>query len=302
MLETAIWGTNPTGWLYDRFWLALLTIYFGFHIARRYVADAIAIAAAVAVVIGPQAEAWYRFGPQEAYATPLLLLAILAMLEGRVRLALATAVVMALTKEPFVPAAILVVVWAWQRGERRWAIAAAVPIALTAAVVGYLVLATSTLATRDFSGRYLLPWLIAAIALAVLVGRRRPRLAFATLAVWIVFSIAPMVTAAASWAALDRNFAGDMIDVRGSVAEHPGVSLLVEAGVSEYELANSFRTWVPDGQAELEVTPSPGLLSDQLVELGARGGLGYAPMGSLPGPHLVIRLYDSTRLTVVGLY
>ncbi len=300
LIEAAVWGTNPAGWLLDRFLLAVATILLACAIAGRWVLRPIALLAGIVLVAGPQAEAWYRFGPQEAYAMPLLLGAVLAMLQGRIRLALGLAVVLALTKEPFVVPAVVIVLWAWRRGARRDAFVVALPIVATAVIVGWLAVTTPTLANREWSDpRYLLPWIAMPIALVVWVTRPHRLVPLAIFGIWLAIAMPMGLQEGLRWGLMNRQFAADLETVHAAVAAHPEALLLVEATVDDYELAVSFRTWVPEGSAELRVAPGSGFLWSNLSHLSVNGGHGYLPLRPSTGPTLVLELM-SARVIVLG--
>ena len=175
-------STNPAGWYLDRFFLAMATVLAAYAafvpVAPRWAA----LIAAALVVLGPQAEAWYRLGPQEAYATPLLLVGVALMLRGRVSLGLLMAVLAAFTKESFVPFGFLVAGLAWWLGARRQAVAGAAASMVAAAGVLYmrltrpdLYLQTRTLpevvATGLWMARYgLWPFALASHRRALVLG------------------------------------------------------------------------------------------------------------------------------------
>jgi hypothetical protein len=77
------------------------------------------------VVAGPQAEAWYRLAPTEAFAVPLSLWGTVLVTSRKpigTLVGLLLVVLAALTKESFVPFGILAVAWAWFLGARRPAV------------------------------------------------------------------------------------------------------------------------------------------------------------------------------------
>ena len=134
--ELSVWGLNAFGWYLDRMLLLTATIVAGAWAYLRLASWPIAVIGGLLVVVGPQAEAWFRLGPQEAYATPLLLLGIGLVLRRRFGWGLALALAAALVKEAFVPAAGLLAVLAWTMGARR-------SVFITVALVGAL---TATMA------------------------------------------------------------------------------------------------------------------------------------------------------------
>jgi hypothetical protein len=138
VIETAVWGWNPQAWYIDRLALAITTIAAGAWLANLFVPRSIAILTGLFVVIGPQAEAWFRLGPQEAYAVPLAL-AGLALVGRRHPLAGVMLLLTAsLTKESFLPFAFVGVGWTWYLGYRRHATVAAIALFLLTATVALL--------------------------------------------------------------------------------------------------------------------------------------------------------------------
>jgi hypothetical protein len=138
VLETAVWGWNPRAWYIDRLILAIATIAATAWLAAVFVPRPIAVLAGLFVVIGPQAEAWFRLGPQEAYATPLAL-AGLALTARRHPLPGITLMVLsALTKESFLPLAFAGIAWAWYLGYKRHATASALVLVAIGAATAFI--------------------------------------------------------------------------------------------------------------------------------------------------------------------
>ena len=120
--EIALWGQNTTGWYADRLLLVVLSVSAAYVLAKRYVGTVLSALAGVLVVAGPQAESWYRLGPQEALATPLLLWGFAGIAWRRPWLGIALVMASALVKEsyiPFVFAGVLFTAWS---GYRRQAV------------------------------------------------------------------------------------------------------------------------------------------------------------------------------------
>jgi hypothetical protein len=114
VIEAALWGDHVLLWYAARFALAGATIAGVIALAWRLPWPAL-VALALIPFAGPQAEAWYRLGPQEAYALPLLVwgLALVGRWPG-VGLLLAAGLV----KESFAVVLPLIAAWAWWRD--RW--------------------------------------------------------------------------------------------------------------------------------------------------------------------------------------
>jgi len=136
--ELSVWGLNAFGWYLDRMLLLIATIVAGAWAYARLASWHVAVIGSLLVVVGPQAEAWFRLGPQEAYATPLLLTGIGLVLRRRFGWGLALALAAALVKESFVPAAGLLAVLAWFMGARR-------SVLITVGIVGALAAAMALL-------------------------------------------------------------------------------------------------------------------------------------------------------------
>lgn len=274
--ETAVWGTNPTGWLLDRAVLAGLTIVVGYLLARRFTPPTTALLAAALIVLGPQAEAWYRFGPQEAYAVPLLLGSIVATVSGRYRLGLALGVVTALTKEPFVPVALLVVAFAWWRGARWPALAAAVPVLAAGAIVAWLAVTSPTLPTFNAGqGRYLLPLILVPIAGFVWLGARRPRLAVGIGSAWLALGAVVTLAGGLAWSAMDRAWATEI------AALPTARPFVIHATVADYERVFAYRSFL-SGELMVDVGPGSGYLWQRLRDLEVVGGSGFTPLATSP--------------------
>lgn len=123
-VELSVWGLWGPGWYFDRFLLLLATLVGAAAVAFRFVPRPLAILAAALVVLGPQAESWYRLGPQESIATPLLLVGVALVLRGS-RIGLALLVLAALTKESFVPIALAGTLFGWRHFPRTAGVTAA---------------------------------------------------------------------------------------------------------------------------------------------------------------------------------
>lgn len=115
--ELALWGANANGWYLDRLVLLLATMVGASALALRYVGGPLAAFAAFLVVAGPQAESWYRLGPQEAIGMPLLLIGVALIAWGRARSGLVLVVLAALCKESFIPFALAACLLAWRTGS-----------------------------------------------------------------------------------------------------------------------------------------------------------------------------------------
>jgi hypothetical protein len=126
--ETAIWGETVQGWYLDRLLLLLGALAATYALARLWFAPAVAALAAILVVAGPQAEAFARLGPQEAYALPMAIAALALIGRRWFAAGLVLLVLSAFTKETFVPFALLGIAWAWYLGSRRSAVLAAVAV------------------------------------------------------------------------------------------------------------------------------------------------------------------------------
>ena len=136
--EAALWGENATGWYLDRLGMLVLALGAAAALVRRYAPAPIAVLAAVLVVAGPQADNWFRLGPQEAIGTPVLLVGLALLVHGRTRPGLALLVVAAVTKESFVPFAAAGCLIGWRSGDRAGAVVAAALVAAAGAWVLYL--------------------------------------------------------------------------------------------------------------------------------------------------------------------
>jgi hypothetical protein len=109
------------------------------------VAAPLAALAALLVVAGPQAESWFRLGPQESIGTPLLLAGLALVAWGRTRFGLTLLVMAALTKEAFVPFALAGALFAWRRGDRAGPVIACLVIVAAGAWISYLHIAAPDL-------------------------------------------------------------------------------------------------------------------------------------------------------------
>jgi hypothetical protein len=143
--EVALWGTNAWGWYLDRLLLIVATMVGAYALARRHVGVVLAGLASVLVVVGPQAEAWFRLGPQEAFATPFLLWGLVFIAWRRPWIGIALVLAAAATKESFVPFALAAILSAWWGGAHR-------PAAV-GAVIGALILGAA-LAVNGRAGLY----------------------------------------------------------------------------------------------------------------------------------------------------
>jgi hypothetical protein len=138
VFETAAWGENATGWYLDRLGLLIVTMGAAASLLRGFVPAPVAVLGAVLVVAGPQAENWFRLGPQEAIGTPVLLMALALLVRGRTRPGLALLVVAACTKEAFIPFAAAGCLLGWRNGDRAGSIVTAGLVAAAGAWVLYL--------------------------------------------------------------------------------------------------------------------------------------------------------------------
>lgn len=261
--ETWLWGTNAAGWAFDRLLLALLTVTLIAFIARRYVREPVAILAGLLVIIGPQSEAFYRFGPAEAYAMPMLLGAIFGVLSGRPWMLLFAAAA-AFTKETFVIAALLMLALAWWRGYRPFLAGGLVIIAGVGVVVALIHGGTATGGARN-----LLPWVLLPIAGAVWLSRYR--VVPVVMAGALVAGFLVAATGAREWAAMNREWASFVASIP------PERPLLIHASVADYERVLALRDFVP-GELMLEVEAGSGFLWDRLARVSREGGYGYSPL------------------------
>jgi hypothetical protein len=127
--ETALWHENVAGWYLDRLALAIATLASAYALARLWWSPLVATVAALVVIAGPQAEAWGRLGPQEAYAVPLLLAGLAVVGRRQFVAGIVLLVLAAVAKESFLPLAVLGVAWAWFLGSRRAALAGFLAVA-----------------------------------------------------------------------------------------------------------------------------------------------------------------------------
>lgn len=130
VLESATWGWDPRTWYLARIALAVGTVAAAAWLASLFVPRAIAILAGIFVVVGPQAEAWFRLGPQEAYAVPLALAGLALIGRRHPAAGLILVLLASMTKEAFLPLAALAVCWAWWLGYRAQAAISALALAV----------------------------------------------------------------------------------------------------------------------------------------------------------------------------
>jgi hypothetical protein len=136
--ELALWGPNATGWYLDRLVLLLAAMVGASALALRHVDAPLAALAALLVVAGPQAESWFRLGPQEAIGTPILLVGLALIVRGRTRSGLVLVVLAALTKEAFIPFALAACIVAWRKGSPLASSIASLAILAAGAWIAYL--------------------------------------------------------------------------------------------------------------------------------------------------------------------
>ena len=196
--ELATWGPNATGWYLDRLALLLATMLGASALALRYVSAPLAALAALLVAAGPQAESWFRLGPQEAIGTPLLLVGLALIVWGRTGSGLVLVVLAALTKESFIPFALATCFVGWRKGARFGSSIAAMATLATAFWIAYLHLMRPDFyrqaRTLSDVGSTLFQWALATwhgtrwplILLAGLVIGWRPRWELVTAAVVLV--------------------------------------------------------------------------------------------------------------------
>lgn len=265
--EAAFWGQNVAWWYVDRLALLLVTLGAGYALARLWVPSLPAVLAALLIVAGPQAEAFYRLGPQESYAMVLALTGLALVGRRRFAMGLGLACLPAFVKEPFVIVSIVAIAWSWRLGARAPTVAAAAVTLVAGAAImaaiwtsggGYY--AGQGLTNVPMQGRYLYP-AIAAFALVVgwLVARHR----------WLVGPVALLILIgvittrgdAERWAAETRSFAGFVDELRAD--PRPLVVTVTEPWAIEPALA--LRRYLPGRAMELQ---SPVALP------------GFAPVGS----------------------
>jgi hypothetical protein len=82
VVESAIAGTNPSLWFFDRFILAALTVVAIYLVAVRFVVAPLAACISLLPFLGPQFETWIRLGPNEAYALPLMCAGLSVLILG----------------------------------------------------------------------------------------------------------------------------------------------------------------------------------------------------------------------------
>lgn len=211
--EIALWGQNVAGWYLDRLLLLLGTLASGYALARLWMRSWVAALVAIGIVLGPQAEAWYRLGPQEAFAMPLALAGLALLGRRKFGFGLALACLAALVKEPFVVTPIVGMVAAWRLGARQSVIAAGVITTITGLGI---VVALVTHGGDQYgaihgtavplAGRYLLPWLVVPV-LGVGWLLNRHRWLVAPTAVFLGMAMVVTVQSAATWRAETIRFA-----------------------------------------------------------------------------------------------
>lgn len=286
VVEVAVWGDNAFGFHLDRLALAWLTLGLGTWIAVRWLPLGAALLVGLAVVIGPQAEGFYRLGTMEAFATPLALGSVVASMRGRPGLGIVLALLAGLTKEPYAVFAPVLLAIAWWYGARWWALVGA-GVAL-AGLAAWIASGLHYFPNAP-QGRYVLPWMLLGIPVAVLALRRWPLAARAALACWLtVFTIAG-ATSAAVWAQRDHAFSEGVAAIRARLT--PGTTLVVQAGPDDYEAAFAVRAYLPDGDAMLAPVAGAGQLADWQAQFSRDGGRGYRPLASAD-PRLTARLAD----------
>lgn len=116
--EAMLWGEWPGGWYLVRLALMAMTGVGVIWLSRPLGVLGLSAVGLLAVA-GPQAESWFRLGPQEAYAAPLLVGAIIGWWGGRRSLALLLLAAAGLTKESFAAVMPLVIAWWWWRDSWR---------------------------------------------------------------------------------------------------------------------------------------------------------------------------------------
>lgn len=229
LVETMAWGQNVRGWYLDRLLLLLATLGLGYLLARRWFAPGVSVIVAIAIVAGPQAEAFYRLGPQEAFAVPLTLAGFLLIRSW----GLALLVLAAFVKEPFVVVPIVGMAWAWRLGLRWPVILAGVGTALAALGIVSAVIAyggefyTAQGRSIPLAGRYLYPFVIALALGLGWVLTRRPRLAYAAvpvLAVLLVFAH----TRAQNWSNGTQAFVRQCAAGTVPMSDNPEVALAIQ--------------------------------------------------------------------------
>lgn len=250
--EAAVWGTALQGWYFDRLLLLVGTLVGAYLLARLWVAPTAAGVAALLVVAGPQAQAFTRLGPQEAYAVPLML-AGSALVGRRRSLGLVLLVVAAFTKEAFIVAPVIGAAWAWIQGVRAPAVAAGAASAIAAIGVGVAVLGNGgdyyrsvrSIETLGMSVRDLAVVLagVTAWPLAMLLPRK-PLLVGAVLVAWQAVLLAgvglegrylyPLVAAAAI---------GVVVAVRDRPLVLAGLALLATANLWNAHLNARESAW-----------------------------------------------------------
>lgn len=232
IIETAVWGQNVRGWYLDRLVLLAATIALGYLLARRWRPALPSALAALLMVAGPQAEAFYRLGPQESYAVPLTLAGFL-LLSHRRMAGLAVLCAAATVKEPFVLMPIIGAAWAWRMGFRWHATAAAI----IAAGIGLAILRSVLVNGGEFytaqgraiplAGRYLYPAILAvALGIGLLVSRL-PRSAILVAPV-LIAGLAWAYVGARNWTAGTQAFAHQCASGTVPASDNPEIALAIE--------------------------------------------------------------------------
>lgn len=267
--ETMAWGPNVAGWYLDRLALLLATLGAGYLFARRWFRPAIAVLIALLIVVGPQSEAFWRLGPQEAYAVPLTLAGLILVGRRRFGLGLGLLCLAALTKEPFVVVPLVGMAWAWRLGARRPVILAGIVAAGIALAIALTVLAnggdyyTAKGLTIPAEGRYLYPWVIGG-ALAVGLVVSRFRWAFIPVAALAGVLVLSSLSGARHWAASTRTFAAFVDELRG----HPVVVVAPNPADAETRWALGVYLTGPTRGPCIEVdvrTPRTGVCPDAVA-------------------------------------
>lgn len=241
-LEAVAWGMNAAGWYFDRFLLLMATLAAGYLLARRFVAPPLALAAALLVIAGPQAEAWFRLGPQEAIATPLLLGGLALCVRGHA-FGLVLLVLAALTKESFVPFAFAGISAGWWFVPKRAVVAAGVVVACVA-VVAMPIALRSLASAAPGQGRYLLPFVLIPIAAGVLLLRTRPAAGYAGIALALVL-IVPQISIEDTWRNRAMVWQTELAQVREAIDQHPGAALVyAPVSTTEYEHTLALRAYI----------------------------------------------------------
>jgi hypothetical protein len=357
VLETSVWGWSPGAWYIDRLALAVATVGAGAWLAALFVPRSIAILTGLFVVIGPQAEAWFRLGPQEAYAAPLALAGLALVGRRHPWTGMFLMVLAALTKESFLPLALLGAGWAWHLGFRRPAVSSALAVCVIGAAIAFLWISGGDYYAQDRSfeaiaretawmlyepaiafgwplllcaaaltarrslrwpmlvglvaaivlpqavvyaglgwtpwvGRYLLPAVLATVAIAAAalgaLARRHVLLGAGGMALAGLLALQQsmaLVPVSNGWAVTGIAFQASLSQLESVMTQHPSAVLVVRpSGVGDLEYVYALRRYVPRGTAMLEVPTEPPVggefeegLMTRLVELSVSGGEGYSP-------------------------